>query len=723
MRIRYVLLTAVLALAGCNQQQATTAVPEKQPVAPVRPVTDTYFGTQITDPYRWMENRAAPEVIAYLKEQGAYGRAVIDRIPGRDKLQERIASHTGGGTLVSGVHSAGGHVFLMKRTPTENTYKLYVRESVDGDDRLLVDPDKNAMPGQHFSIDYYVESPDGTKVAYGISPGGSENSVIHVIDVATGKEAVDVIDRAENGGVSWLPDQSGFFYNRMIALKSGEDDTHRYLNSRALLHKLGTSVDTDVPLIGTGVAGTPTVTPVDTPIIFVQPGSPYALALIFHGSEPAVEILIAPLAEAAKPGAHWQKVADSPEGVTAFGLHEDKLYLLTHKDAPRYRVIAVDATHPDFANAETIVPASERVVTDIQVAADSLYVRDLDGGISKLRRYDFGTGRLTEVALPAQGTITSPVTDPEKPGALFGLSSWVMPPQWYSVSYGQVWRVSIAPKWSEDLSDYTSEEVKVRARDGVMVPLSIVHRKDLKLDGKAPLWITGYGSYGIALEPSLASSRIALLEDGGVFAVCHVRGGGEFGEEWHQQGFMATKPNTYLDLIDCAEYLHQHGYGSPATTAIEGRSAGGITVGMAMVERPDLFRVVFSGVGDSNALRAEFETDGSANALEYGSVKTLNGFRALAAVDALSHVKDGTAYPAALFTTGLNDPRVAPWQPGKMQARVQVATSSGRPSLLLVDPDAGHGIGSTKAQRDREMADQLAFMYWQIGKPEYQPPH
>ncbi len=329
------------------------------------------------------------------------------------------------------------------------------------------------------------------------------------------------------------------------------------------------------------------------------------------------------------------------------------------------------------------------------------------------------------MSLPGDGTLDGPVTDALKPGALFGLQGWVRAEQWYAVVGGRVSPVSLAPPWAEDLSAYVAEEVKVRARDGVMVPLSIVHRKDFRRDGKAPLWLTGYGAYGIALKPSLAAGRFALLDDGGVYAVCHVRGGGEFGEEWHLAGFKATKPNTYRDLIDCAEYLHSHGYASPATTAIEGRSAGGITVGMALVERPDLFRVVFSGVGDSNALRAEFETDGAANALEYGSVKTGAGFRALAAVDALSHVKDGVAYPAALFTTGLNDPRVAPWQPGKMASRLQAATSSGRPVLLLVDPDAGHGMGSTKLQRDREIADQLAFLYWQIGKPGYQPagPH
>jgi prolyl oligopeptidase len=261
----------------------------------------------------------------------------------------------------------------------------------------------------------------------------------------------------------------------------------------------------------------------------------------------------------------------------------------------------------------------------------------------------------------------------------------------------------------------------VRARDGVMIPLSVVHARQLRLDGKAALWLTGYGAYGLALTPALVAGRLALLEDGGVYAVCHVRGGGEFGEEWHQAGMMATKPNTYRDLIDCARYLHAHGYGSPQTTAIEGGSAGGITVGMAMVEQPELFRAVLSRVGDSNALRAEFETDGEANSKEYGSVKTEAGFKGLYAVDALGHVQDHTAYPAVLLTTGLNDPRVAPWQPGKMAARLQAASSSGRPVLLLVDPDAGHGIGSTKAQRDRETADWLAFFYWQIGWPAYQP--
>jgi prolyl oligopeptidase len=211
------------------------------------------------------------------------------------------------------------------------------------------------------------------------------------------------------------------------------------------------------------------------------------------------------------------------------------------------------------------------------------------------------------------------------------------------------------------------------------------------------------------------------LEDGGVLAVAHVRGGGEYGEDWHQAGRLLNKPNTYRDFIACAEYLQSQGYGSPATTAIEGGSAGGITVGMALTERPELFRAVLSEVGDSNALRVEHATDGPANSLEYGTTTNPDGFRALYAVDATQHVRDKTPYPAVLLTTGINDPRVAPWQPGKMAARLEAATSSGRPVLLRVDFDAGHGVGSTRAQRDWETTDQLAFFYWQIGKKAYQP--
>jgi prolyl oligopeptidase len=710
-----VLMAAAVLMACCGARAQPAP-----PAAPREPVVDDYYGTKITDDYRWMEDRWSPKFKAWLEGQNAYARAVLGKIPGRDALQARIAAHTGAAAAVTAASQAGGRVFYEKREVGQDTYKLYVRDGVDGPEQLLVDPDKGAANGRHMALDYYTPSPDGSKIVYAVSPGGSEDSVIHILDVATGRESGETIDRTEDASPSWRPDGKGFYYNRFARLGPNAKDTDKYLNSRALLHLVGTGPETDTPLIGTGVPGSVPVSEVDYPYVIASAGSPWVLAEISHGADPALTLYVARLGADGAIGA-WTKVADVADRIADFAVHGDQLYLLAYKDAPRRRVIALDARAPDLAKASVVVPQSERVVEGIGVSADALWVNDLDGGLGRLRRYDFATGTLSEAPLPIQGALAGPALDAMSKTVLFAQTNWITAPAWFQLSEGKVSPIAIAPKWPEDTSSYVVEEVKVRSWDGTMVPLSIVHRRDIRLDGKNPVWLTGYGAYGIPQRPSFVARYLTLLEDGGVYAVAHVRGGGEYGEDWHLAGKQATKPNTYKDLIAAAEYLDAHGYGSPATTAIEGRSAGGITVGMATTARPDLFRVVFNGVGDNNVLRSENGTDGPANSLEYGSTKTKAGFEALYAVDATQHVKSGVAYPAVLLTSGYNDPRVAPWQPGKMAAHLQAASASGRPVLFLVDFDAGHGVGSTKSQRDRELADQLAFLYWQMGKPAYQP--
>jgi prolyl oligopeptidase len=712
--MKSVLFAAAAVLAAVTAAHAQPG----PPVAPKAPVVDDYYGTKVTDDYRWMEDRWSPKFKDWLTAENSYARGVLDKIPGRAELQARVAAHTGGGAAVAGVRQAGGKVFYQKRMPGEDSYKLYVRD--DRGDRLLVDPDKEARPGTHFSLDYFAPSDDGRLVAYAVSPGGSENSVLHILNVETGQEAAETIDRAEYASPSWLPEAKGFYYNRFAKLGADAKDTDKYLNSRAYLHLIGTDPETDRALIGTGVSGSVAVTPVDYPFVNATPGSPWLLAVISHGADPAQTYYVA-RAQADGTASAWVKVADVDDKISSAVVHGDRIYLVSYKDAPRRRVLAVSADHPDLAKAQVVVAASERVVQDIGAASDALYVIDLDGGLSRLRRYDFSSGQITDVALPIQGTIGGPALDASSPDVVLGMTNWITPASWYRLKSGATSDLRLAPPWKEDTSAYQVEEVKAPSWDGTPIPLSIVRRKDLKLDGSAPLWLTGYGAYGYSMTPSFVSTRLALLEDGGVYAVCHVRGGGEYGEDWHAAGRFATKPNTYKDLIACAQYLQARGYGSPATTAIEGRSAGGITVGMATTARPDLFRVVFNGVGDNNVLRSEYGTDGPANSLEYGSTRTEAGFKALYSVDATQHVEPGVAYPAVLLTSGYNDPRVAPWQPGKMAAHLQAATSSGRPVLFLVDFDAGHGIGSSKSQRDRETADQMAFLYWQMGKPAYQP--
>jgi prolyl oligopeptidase len=717
-------LAGLIALAALCVAQPLSAAPSPAgpPVAEVRPVVDDYFGMKITDDYRWMEDRTAPAFVAWAKAENAYARSVLDRIPGRDKLQTRIAAHTAGGAAIGGLKIAGGKAFYLKRVPGENSFKLYIRDRMDGPERVLVDPDSIATTGPHYAIDYFEPSSDGARVAYGISPGGSENSTIHILDTATGKQSPEAIDRTEQGSPSWLPDGRGFFYNRFVLLGAGAQETDKYQNSRAMLHLVGTDPAGDVALVGTGVAGSPAVTPVDSPFVQTFSGSPYAYAVISHGADPDVTLWVSPLDAAVAGHPTWRKVADVEDNVAGLASHGDRLFLLSHKGAPHYQVLETSAAAPDVAHAKAVVPASSRIVQDIALSSDALYVRDLDAGLGKVRCLAFADNRLSDLALPAQGSVSGPVTDAGDSEILVGMQGWVMAPALYrSHGGGAPARTDLVPAWGDDLAPYESKEVMATAKDGTQVPLSIVYRKGLKLDGSRPVWLTGYGAYGIPLQPALASRFLAFLDDGGVYAVAHVRGGGELGEDWHLAGKIATKPNTWNDLIACAEYLVAQHYGTPATLAIEGRSAGGITVGRALTARPDLFRVVFSGVGDNNTLRSENGTDGPANSLEYGSVKTEAGFRALLESDSTQHVKKGGAYPAVLLTTGMNDPRVAPWQPGKMAAHLQASTGSGRPVLMLVDFDAGHGMGSTKAQRDREMADQMAFFYWQIGWKDYQP--
>jgi prolyl oligopeptidase len=277
------------------------------------------------------------------------------------------------------------------------------------------------------------------------------------------------------------------------------------------------------------------------------------------------------------------------------------------------------------------------------------------------------------------------------------------------------------PKSPVDFSGIESVEVKAKSADGTMVPLSIVSKKGLALDGSHPTYLVGYGAYGITYDPYFSPTELAWLERGGVLAIAHVRGGGEYGEDWHRGGMLATKPHTVDDFIACGEYLIEHKYTSARRLSGEGTSAGGVTIGGAITRRPDLFGAALIRVGDSNSLRSETMESGPANIPEFGTVKTEEGFKALWAMDAYQHVKDRTPYPGVMLTTGSNDPRVAPWQAAKMTARLQAATSSGRPILLRVDYDAGHGLGSTKTQRDEERADEDAFLFWQLGVPEFQP--
>ena len=710
---RHLLATAA-ALGVAARGAAFAAEPAGPPKASVRPVTETLHGTAITDPYRWMETPTDPEWTPYLTGQNAYARAMLAKIPGRDELARKIGGYTGGVVAVASIQAAGPYIFSETRPAGANTFKLYVREGMHGADRLLIDPDALATAGSHVSLDYFQISPDGRYIAYGTSPAGSEDSTLRIMETATGAVLPDVIDRAQNGSPSWLPDSSGLFLNRLKAGTKHGDADH-YLDSVAWVHTLKADLATDRKVMNRGLDPAVVMQPIDFPIVGAQVGSDVALGASISGVQNEVALYSSPLDAAAAGRPVWRQVCTPADAVTSFAVLGDDLYLLTHKDAPSFRVVKTSAREGSFAKAKQVIAPGKAVLKGIATARDGLYVQAIEGGLARLSRLSSG-GETMTVALPFEGSIATIYTDPLKDGCWFILDSWVRPPVvCFAGADGKVTVTDIAPKPPFDTSGYESREVLVTARDGAKVPLSIIYKKGVARDGSAPLYLTAYGAYGLDIDPAFLPRVLTWLDLGGVYAVAHVRGGGELGEDWHLAGKKLTKPNTWRDCIDCAQYLIAEKWTRKDRLAVEGTSAGGIMIGRLLTERPDLLAVAVIRVGDSNATRAQFMESGPANIPEFGSIEDAEGFKGLLEMDAYQHVKDGTRYPAVLLTTGVTDPRVAPWEAGKMAARLQAATASGKPVILRVETDAGHGLGSTRTQRDVETADTYAFILWQTG--------
>jgi prolyl oligopeptidase len=706
---------------------AATAFPTPPPLPSPHPVTENFFGTRVTDPYRYFENMKDPVVVNFFKQQNAYARAVLARLgAARQKLFERIAVLDNAGTSVSGVVRDGPYYFYEKLEPGQNSPKLCVRNADGSGERVLVDPQKLAVAGKHYTINYFLPSLDGAHVAYGISEGGSEASVVRVVETATGKVLPDAIDRAYFVGVtSWLPDNTSFYYVRFPQLKPGEPQTDKETRAVNYVHVLGRNPDRDVPVFGYGVNPKVTFAPTDFPIVSYSPASHHTLGVILHGVQNELTIYSTDAVALQSGDVAWTPVTDVRDGVTSYDVKGKTIYLLSHHGAPTFKVLATSLDAPDLATAQTVTPAGKEVVLQVGVAADGLYVRSRLGGFGRIRKValsDDGTpGATTPVALPFQGAIDLMSTDPRVAGAVFGLTGWTRSLLYYFVdAAGKIADTHLKPLARVDASAYTSSEVQARSADGTMVPMSLIYRKGLKLDGSHPADLEGYGAYGITEDPGFSTTRIAWMERGGVEAVCHSRGGGWYGDAWHTAGMIATKNHTWEDFVACGQWLVDHKYTSKAHLAGQGTSAGGISIGRAITSRPDLFAAALDVVGVSNAMRSEFSPNGPPNIPEFGSVTTLAGFRALYAMDAYQHVVDGTAYPAVMLITGYNDPRVSSWELAKFTARLQHASSSGRPILLRVDYDAGHGfLASSRAQSEQLLTDEYAFLLWQCGDPAF----
>ncbi|HEV8140503.1 MAG TPA: prolyl oligopeptidase family serine peptidase [Pyrinomonadaceae bacterium] len=702
-------LVALLASATYAQQGP--------PRAPVHEVTDTYFGQKIVDPYRWMEDSKNADFVAWMKAQADYTRNHLDRLPMRADLLKRLEELSDTGVRVSGVQRAGGYYFYYRVAPGENDRRLYVREGFKGAERLLLDPDKLSEPGKRYSIDSYNPSFDGKYVSYTISVGGSEMGEMRVVETASGKDLGERIDRARFGAGAWLPDNHSFLYNRLQKLSDGAPATELYQKSRVYLHMLGTSPDRDIAVFGYEVNPAIKMETTPLPFAYVPIGSKYVIALVNSGVSPNSEYYFTTVDKLTQTPIPWRKFVSLDDEVANLDFHGDDVYLLTYKNTPRYKIVHINLAQPDIAKADTIFPASAAVVTAAGAAKDAVYVQTLDGGVGKLWRVDYKNGAPQLIKLPYDGTANIGWTDQLNEGLLFGLTSWTKSAAYfaYNPATQKATDTTLIPPIPIDMSSIDAVSVKAKSYDGTLVPLVILSRKGLKRDGTNPTLMIGYGAYGIVnTEPFFASGYLPWLERGGILAFAGVRGGGEYGEEWHLAGKEKTKPNTWKDFIACAEYLINEKYTSAAHLAGEGGSAGGILIGNSIAERPDLFGAAVDAVGVNDAVRAETTSNGVPNIPEFGSTKTEEGFKALLEMDAYLKIKDGVKYPAVLLVTGINDPRVEPWMSAKMAARLQTATTSGKPVLLRVDYDAGHGFGSTKRQRNEQNADIYAFLFDQL---------
>jgi prolyl oligopeptidase len=723
------LLVSTLMLSSCATP--TGQLPAPRTVAgvtvpaplPPQPVTDTMHGVRVDDPWRFTENVSDPTVAAWKKAQADATQQILVRIPGREALLQRVREldAAAAGQLQALQRTDSGRLFFTRREPGENQFKLVVRDGPSGADRVLVDAEAlGKRAGQPLAILDFAPSHDGRFVAYTLQVGGSEIGTLHVMDVASGQEIVTPIDRIRFAGASWLRDGSGFFFGRLRegydkmpdTEKFGDRTTHFFSMSTRQARPVFSALrnpELKLPLFaGGGIAEIP--------------GTPYAALYVFLGVDRNRMLFVGDLKAATEGRAQWRKVIDAADEVRDLAVTRDWVYALSAKGAPRHRLLRMPLAAPELAKAEVVVAASDQVLVNVAGARDAAYLITRRGAAMQLMRLPHAAPQPQAIALPFEGTVSVLSASASQDGLLFSVNGWTRATQRFVYAPGSAPApITLARAGAFDApAGLIAREAMVPAPDGTQIPVSILSRADVKRDGSNPTVLYGYGSYGITENPGFNPRLLAWLERGGVYVYAHVRGGGIFGTEWHLAGQKANKPNTWRDGIAVAQWLVDQKYTSPQRLAIFGGSAGGIFVGMAINERPDLFAAAVPAVPVMDSLRAELTPNGLANVPEFGSVKDADGFKGLYAMSSYHHIKPGVRYPAVMLVHGVNDIRVDVWQSSKYANRLASATTGG-PVLMRLDYQLGHGGGATRAQSQEQLVDIWSFMLWQMGVPEFQP--
>lgn len=716
-----------IAVVCLSSISAIASADDTPPVARVQEVPDTNFGTVVVDPYRWMETPESAEVAAWMKAQNAHTRGVFERLAKpRQRMLARIQQLQAGTATVRFVARAGDRYFFLETPARGKAARLMTRAVAGGKKRVLLDPAALSSVGARASVDFHRPSPDGAHVAVTASRGGAEDWVLRIVETRTGKLLPDVVRRIASPFPSWAPDGRGFYYSRLQDLPRDAPDTVEYDNVRVYYHALGSDAGADRAIFGPGVD--PAIAlPISSGFPEVDASRDGRLLIASHarGTDSARAIWVRDLTARAP---QWRPVAGHEHGLTSFTVAGGRAYAISQKDAPNGRVLAFDPLRETIADAEVVLPEGDIIVAVdsgfLAAARDALYVVGQRNGESVVRRLPYGDpAAVRELTLPASGSIIEFTADEIVPGVSFALQAPTLSPRIfrYDPKRDTATDTRLRAADPADFSSVVTRQVEVPSTGGVHVPLTITAREDIALNGRNPVLLVVYGSYGAIVPMWFSAPDLAWYERGGVIAFVHARGGGEKGAAWHEAGRRTSKQRTVDDVIAAAQWLIDRGYTSPAHLALAGKSAGGIPVGAAITQRPELFRAALFRVGVTDMLRIEHSSGGAANTMEYGSSKNEAEFRALHALSPYGRVVDGVAYPAVLLETGINDPRVPPWQLAKMTARLQAATSSGRPILLRVDYDAGHGLGSDKSQIAALLADEYTFLGWQLGLPGFAP--
>ena len=700
----------------------TTSPPVPLPKTKVAPVQDTLHGHTIVDNYRWLEDSQSPETKAWVGEELSYTRSVLDALPGREKIQKRLEQLLTIGSI-SPPQIAGPYYFYTRRDGMQNQPVLYVRESVDGKDRVLLDANQLAADGT-IALDWWYPSEDGKYVAYGLSPSGSEMSTLHVLETASGKTLPDKIERTRAASIAWKRDNSGFYYTRYP--KKGEvAEGQEMYNRKVFYHALGAEPAKDALVFGEGLD------PEWWPNLNLSEDGRWLLIDVSEGWTKS-ELYLADL----QAGTPALKITDGKEFLYGGDFLEGKIYITTNEDAPRYRVFVADATKPTRANWQELIPQADAVLQGAAVFGGKLFAQYEQNASSQIKIFGLDGKKIQDVALPAIGTVFGSGGKWNRKEVFFGFQSFTFPPSIYRLEPGEgvpakangkfdtmafpapkLWAKVDAP--SIDPPAYDVQQEWYQSKDGTKIPMFIVHKKGLAKDGHNPTLLTGYGGFNVSLTPAFSRTAYLWMEHGGIYAVANLRGGAEFGEDWHRAGMRDKKQNVFDDFIAAGEYLIAQKYTDRDHLAIQGGSNGGLLMGAMITQRPDLFKAVICQVPLLDMLRYQNFQIAKLWIPEYGSSEDPKQFDWLYAYSPYHHVKQGVEYPAILFMTADTDTRVDPMHAKKMAALMQAeaknGTSKDRPILLRIESKAGHGAGKPVTKQIEESTDVYSFLFWQLG--------